>query len=488
MIHNSNTEANADLAVDFTNSHANPAAADAEVKRDQNSKSAISFGLPSTPATPWMTTRGFIIMVSLFHGLYAVKSLAEFVYQKDHLGLSPSLIQLISGIIFIPWCIKPVFGFIYDKLLLKLRRIRPIILTVTVTRIFCSVILAFFKVNTYVLVFIFLIYTLVSLVENICCESTLVKMTREENKKNPNQKSNQLPIYFGYRSFGVFIGTLVGGRIVKIYSIKVAFLISAFLSVLQIIFCLFYDEKVAPSSPSSGRSVKEELNVIKGLLTGDKIIEMAIFIFVLNLTPSFDQVSNFYLMEEHQFTEVDLADLQAFSIFCYVLGLAWYSYSLYAINPKNFYMATNVLYWVVNVSFLLLVLGFTEAWGLDAKIFCYLNYGFSSLIGELNFMPIIAIWCAVTPPDLEATSITLLTGLMNLAYNCSIYIGAAITYGFGIRQKHFEDFWLLVVIQNWYLIIVIIALFVIGFPDPTEKVEDSQTSKGKTDAAIELVN
>lgn len=486
MIHNSNADANADLAVDLKTSHANPAAV-IDAKREINSKSVISFGIPSTPATPWLTTRGFIIMVSLFHGLYSVKSLAEFIYQKDQLGLSPAMTQMISGIIFIPWCIKPVFGFVYDKLVVKLRRIGPIILIASVVRIICSLILAFFIVNTYVLILIFFLYTLASLAENICCESTLVKLTKEENKKNPNQKSNHLPIFFGYRSFGAFIGTLIGGRIVKIYSIKVAFLTSAFLSILPIIFCLFYNEKVV-TSQSSGRSVKQELYVIKDLLTGDKIIEMSIYIFILNLTPSFDQVSNFYLMEEHQFTEIDLSDLQAFSIFCYVIGLAWYSYSLYGINPKSFFMATNVLYWVVNVSFLLLVLGWTEAWGLDAKIFCYLNYGFSSLIGELNFMPIIAIWCAVTPPDLEATSITLLTGLMNLAYNCSTYIGAGITYGFGIRQKHFEDFWLLVVIQNWYLIMVIIALFVIGFPDPTEKIQDSETSKGKTDVAIELVN
>ncbi len=485
MINNSSPDKNAEIPVGNNLPHPLTAIHPKEAIH----RSAVSFGLPPPNQTSWMNTRAFIIMVSMFHGLYSVKNLAEFMYEKDLLMMSPTAIQLISGIVFVPWCIKPVFGFVYDKLLIRINKIGPIILVASLARIVGCLVFAFFVVDVWVATLIFLVFTFAGLAENICCESTLVKMTKADNRQNPEAKSNYLPIFFGYRSLGAFIGTLVGGRMVKIYSIKATFLASAFLSLLPIIFCLFYQEQKINSAPSN-RSIKQEFDVIRNMLTGDKIIAMAAYVFILNLTPSFDQVSNYYLMEEHQFTEVDLSDLQAFSILCYVLGLAWYSYSLFKINAKKFYMATNVLYWVVNCTFLLLVFGITDAWKIDAKIFCYLNYGFASLIGELNFMPIIAIWCAICPPDLEATSITLFTGLMNLAYNCSTYLGAGITYAFGIRQKHFEDFWLLPVIQNWYLILVIIALFVIGFPDPTEtKSTDSQEPVIKrNDQAIELVD
>ena len=46
-----------------------------------------------------------------------------------------------------------------------------------------------------------------------------------------------------------------------------------------------------------------------------------------------------------------------------------------------------------------------------------------SFIGELNSLPLFALWCAFSPSGLEATSITLFTGLMNFSSNLSNYTG-----------------------------------------------------------------
>lgn len=43
-------------------------------------------------------------------------------------------------------------------------------------------------------------------------------------------------------------------------------------------------------------------------------------------------------------------------------------------------------------------------------------------------MPLVAIWCSFIPVNLEATSITLFTGLLNLSGNFSNYLGAFITF------------------------------------------------------------
>lgn len=39
-------------------------------------------------------------------------------------------------------------------------------------------------------------------------------------------------------------------------------------------------------------------------------------------------------------------------------------------------------------------------------------------------MPILTIWCAICPKNLEATSITLFTGLSNLSFSFSSYFGS----------------------------------------------------------------
>lgn len=42
---------------------------------------------------------------------------------------------------------------------------------------------------------------------------------------------------------------------------------------------------------------------------------------------------------------------------------------------------------------------------------------------EINMMPVIGIWVAICPKNLEATSITLLTGIMNLANLLGSFLG-----------------------------------------------------------------
>ena len=454
---------------------------------DLAAKNSAAISTNPFPSSPFLSKKAFIIIISFFHGLYQIRSMADFMFQKNNLELSPSTTQLISALTFLPWCIKPVFGFLYDKLIIRIKRVTLVIFGAAFFRIITSLYLYFIDTNVYAFILILLITVFSNLAENICCECTLVKMTKKDNLKNPEKKLNHLPIYFGYKSLGALIGTFLGGRIVTIYTIKTTFLITGLLAVCPLIICLLYNEKVKESK-SSNRSIREEFNVIKELLFGKKVLEMAIFVFFLNLAPSYDQVTNFYLMEQYQFSEIDLSNLQSCSILCYVAGLVWYSYSLYKIEPKQFYMATNLIFWLANCSFLLLVFGLTETWGIDAKFFCYLNYGFSSLIAELNFMPIIAIWCAVCPTNLEATSITLFTGLMNLSANISTYLGALITWLLGIKKGHFDDFWIVVVIQNWYFIVVILAFIVVGFPDPSDVKTETPTGKQNFEIAVELVD
>lgn len=83
-------------------------------------------------------------------------------------------------------------------------------------------------------------------------------------------------------------------------------------------------------------------------------------------------------------------------------------------------------------------------------------------------MPLIAMWCQVCPDKLEATSITLFTGLMNLSGNASNYFGSLILYLLDVNQENIENFWIPLVIQNVYLLTVTLAVLAIEFPTQKE--------------------
>lgn len=424
-----------------------------------------------------ITPRAFIIIISLFNGLYQVRSIGEFLYQKEYLHLSPNIIQILLGVTTAPYTLKPIFGFLYDKAMLRFRKTKYIILVTSIVRIAVSACIAHWRTSWFVFTLFILTTVICEVFERIVCETSLVISTQQENRENVDKsvKANHLPVFFGFKSAGSFLGLFLGGRIVKYSSVFWLFFVSGFLPIFPLIACFVYNEISAPRVDVK-KPIREEIEIMKNILSKPKVVAMALFIFLIHLTPSYDSITSFYLMDNLGFTAEDLADLSSCSLVAFILALVWYSYSLYKLPPKRIFMGTNFLLWLVNCSFLLVVFGVIKAWDISEKAFCLLNWGLNNLVAELNFMPILAIWCTFCPRNLEGTAITLFTALIALSYNFGTYFGIILSFSLGVYQGHLQNFWLLLVIQNAFLILVLLFVTAIGFPDPSEDEQQESVS------------
>ncbi len=85
---------------------------------------------------------------------------------------------------------------------------------------------------------------------------------------------------------------------------------------------------------------------------------------------------------------------------------------------------------------MLVVLGLSTKMNLDPKLICIISQSLMSFMGELNSLPLFALWCAFSPSGLEATSITLFTGLMNLTSNMSNYTGYLVLKFTGVDRDN----------------------------------------------------
>lgn len=116
------------------------------------------------------------------------------------------------------------------------------------------------------------------------------------------------------------------------------------------------------------------------------------------------------------------------------------------VNPKSFFIGTNFILWILSVSFLMVVFETVQHLGINVKFFCFLNQGFSAFVSELNLLPVMAIWCSLSPDNLEATSITIFTGLVNTSYNLSNYFGSFTLKILKIGENNIKEIWLPLVI------------------------------------------
>lgn len=427
---------------------------------------------PAPETSSLISQTAFIVVLSIMTGLYTLCSLAIFMYQKEVLKLDPSVIQALAGLLSVPWGFKFVFGYTYDAMVPLIRKAKNLVLILSVVRILTFAAMYYFTLSTLTFFLLLLVCTVCGLYENIVSECLLVIMTKRENERNPNEKANHLPIFFACRGVGQLVGSFFGGRIISALSIRAAFLITAFLPVIMIVVCLLYDEPEAEPRPA--RSFRHEWEVVKSLVMRDKVIPMLLFFGVINATPNFDSITTFYQTDYLKFTMDDLANFTSFSTVCYIAGMTLYSLYLRKFDPRKFFMTTSFLLWVVNVSFMLVVLGYVTQWGWSVKLFCLLNFGTYSLISEMNMMPIIAIWCSICPANLEATSITLLTALINFTNNVGVYLGVLLMWALNIEGQQFDRLWILLTIQNAYLIVAIFIILFVPFPDPSQRHEVDQ--------------
>lgn len=396
------------------------------------------------------------------------------MHQKDVLKMEPSAIQFATGILSIPWCIKPVIGFVLDRVLQRYRSSSIIFIFTSLIMIVLLTILSHFSHSAYVFYVANFCFIICVVALNIVSEYLLCLTTQKESKESGSAKNN-FPIYFGPRGLGSLVGNFFGGRILEHHPSSFVFFITSFIPIFILFLAMIHQEPKVGSSPPEKRPIREELKVLANLLSKSELLLLVTCIGLINICPNFDSISNYYLTESMSFSTNDLADLSTISAAFYILGLIFYYRWLLGVSAKKLFLFSNVLLWFGNVSFMALVLHWVQAWGINPKIFCLANYGIYSFIAELNMMPVFAIWTAHVPPGLEATSITLFTGIINLTNNLGNYTGTAVSWIIGVSSKNIERLWLALLVQNIYLILVVVAIFFIPLKEPTiEKKENSQ--------------
>lgn len=426
----------------------------------------------------------YVVLVSIISGLYSLCSLAFVIYQKDTLKLSPQTIQFYSGLIVIPWSVKPIFGYIIDKLLAKFKKVKYILGISSILRLTVFITLSYVDMSLPLLYTFLGLNQVAAVTESILAEYSLVLKTKEQNKKDGKGQNNQLPIYFGFRSAGAFIGNFLGGRIIQIYSTRTTFFLCMFFPIVTLICSICYKEKYFKKEISQKRFVDEAKGLIS-IFRVNSIAPLLVLVCLLIATPDFSTLTTFYITDNLGFSTTDLANFASFGTICSIIGQYLYYHYLVKMNPRVFFLITCTFFWVINNSFLLVIFEIAQNIGVSAKIVIMVIQGATVFLLEMVFMPIVTVWISIMPKELEATSITLITGLINFSSNISAYFGAYLMVIMGIGEKSYNELWKLLVVQSAYYLFVLIFLFRVKFPS---SIADNkiQTEESKSRNMFEI--
>ena len=422
----------------------------------------------------------FIVILSLFTGLYSVMSLGLFMYQKDELGLKPKTIQMITGIVDIPWLSKPIFGYFMDVSIRKIKKTKYFIMVMAVIKLIILLVISFCNVGLGLLIFLMFVFQVTACLESIISEYLLVLLSQEYNKGS-DKTHNELPVYYIFRSIGMLIGSFSGGRIIKKYDNQTAFQIASILPVLTFIVAILFKEKPRANSDVHYGSFTQEITKILQICKIDKVSNLIAFAMLINSAPDFSALVTFYLTDKLKFSTDELANLETFATLCYIIGLVIYYQLLTNTPPRKFFFVANFIAWLIGLSFLLIVLDVYQSLGWNPKHFCYVSGGMSSFMAELQIMPILTIWITLIPKNLEAVSISLITSLQNLSGISSEYTGAFFMWILNIENENYDKLWILVLIQNFYFLFILIILLFVDLPEPKPKTKNDNPRPNELD-------
>lgn len=362
----------------------------------------------------------------------------------EKVKMTPAQMMGMGGVIGIPWCLKPIFGFISDSFpILGYRRKPYIILGCWISSI-SYWILPWHVDNIDAIMFLMMLTSLGCCMADVVCDSILVEYARDE----PESMKGTIQSYaWGCRSMGGLLASIVGGISYETIGPELVFVITgalplfisaAFLSMEE----TEYNDNIQRTSPK--QTIKSLLKAFKN----KDIYKPALFLFIIGVTPGYGTVTSYFFEQVLNFSAYDFTYLDITSYVSGLMGIMIYKRYLTGVSFRKIFFWTLTLSWVLKWSYMVLIF----RWNLDLGIpdiwFALADSIILTLIGQCILMPVVVLGARICPPGVEGSLYATLMSISNLAGVISSEWGSVFANMFNVDRNHFENFWKLIVLCN----------------------------------------
>lgn len=157
-----------------------------------------------------------IILVALSQGMQHLSELAIVYLYKDDFKLQPYQVTQITGIMTIPWIIKPVYGFISDSFPIFDYRRKPYLFIAGVLVTICWLLMCFYVDTVTKAVTVLLICSTCTAFYNVIGEALVIELSQSQKVTDPEAGAKNVSLYFLVKSSGSLISAFFSGYLLSI--------------------------------------------------------------------------------------------------------------------------------------------------------------------------------------------------------------------------------------------------------------------------------
>jgi folate/biopterin transporter len=391
-----------------------------------------------------------ILTVYFVQGILGLSYLAVSFFLKDELLLSPVQMSVLLGIVFLPWMIKPVFGFISDGLPIFGYRRRPYLILSGILGTASWVSLATIVHTSWAATLAIAIGSLSVAMSDVIVDSLVVERVKGESQAKAGSLQS---LCWGASAIGGLITAYFSGLLLQYFTTRTVFGITAlFPLIVSGVAWLIAESPISKDAQDSNQTnslpIKHQLGQLRQAITQKTIWLPTAFVFIWQATPSADSAFFFFSTNELHFEPEFLGRVHLVTSFASLAGVWIFQRFLKSIPFRVIFAWSTVLSSILGMTMLLLVTHTNRQLGIDDHWFSLGDSLILTVMGKIAFMQVMVLAARLCPSGVEATLFALLMSVFNSASTVSHALGALITYWLGITATNFESLWLLVVITN----------------------------------------
>lgn len=378
-------------------------------------------------------------------------SVAMRYWMMDTVRVSPAQMTAIFGVVAIPWCLKPIYGFISDSYHICGYRRRPYMIGFSYIAAFMWILLPFVPHDEFVITLVMALSSGSMCFADVMADSLLVEAAREE-------KDDQKGIVQSHAWMMRFTGGLLAsglGAIAYDYLGPVqVFLLNSLIPVAITYVALWIPDKKSTSKINMRDTGRKLWSAIRQ----PRIYCPAIFIFLICVTPSSGGAMTFFYQRELGFTADEFGLLDTMGFLVQIFGTYVYKKFLRRVSFIKVFGCAMLISFLLENTLLLLVLHVNRDLGIPDFVFAFAERVVLTLISQFITMPMVVLGAQICPVGVEGTLYALLMSITNFGGVISSEWGSLFTNMFGVTSTNFTNLWKLLLLCNMMDLIPIASL------------------------------
>ncbi|XP_070027545.1 putative folate-biopterin transporter 3 [Nicotiana tabacum] len=422
----------------------------------------------------WSFVSGVVIIYGINQGLSTgLSKISTQYYMKDEQKLQPSEAQIYSGIIQLPWIVKPLWGLLTDTLPIRGYRRRPYFILAGFLGAFAMLSLSF---GDKLQLASALLCLMGGSAAQAVADVTIDACVTENSISHPSLASDMQSLCGVSSSVGQLIGYTLSGFLVHLIGSKGVFGVLSIPAALVILVGMMLHEPFIHNVAyrQVGQKFLDACKAMWMALKCENVWRPCLYMYISLALSLHIHEGMFYWYTDAKdgplFSKEIVGTISSVGAVGYLLGVLLYQNS-FKNHPFRFVLFwSQLLYGASGLLDLILISRVNLQFGIPDYVVAVCDAAISHMIGRLRWMPLLVLSSKLCPSGIEGTFFALLMSIDHVGSLTASWAGGLLLHTLNVTRTQFDNLWIAVVIRSISRVLPIGLLFLVPSSDPTASI------------------